>query len=407
MALTIKHAFVSGKADGSDTSLIRPSNWNADHQITGTIAETELSLTDVTTNNATTGRHGLLPKLSNNAAQFLNGTGAYSVPTVAEAQIILTDVTTGNVTTSAHGFVPKATGVATVFLNGNAAYSTVPEGGLSLSDVTTGNATDVRHGFLPKLSNVATEFLNGTGAFSVPVSISLSADNTWTGNNEFAYSGIDNTHPFTVKVSHNAGTVTTTQGFNVLSTLTGTITNARGAYIQTSVGASGAVTSSVGMYITTPVVAGGGAVTNRYGLYVDAQAASGITNKWNIFSAGVGSLNRFEGTVDVGGTVLSTVFQSIVNGVTFSATPVFDAAAGNIQSIILTGNVTSSTFTNAADGQIVTFMIIQDGSGSHTFAWPANLFGAITIGAGANARTAQSFYCNGGNGYAIDPGHTY
>lgn len=46
----------------------------------GTLAEAALALTDITTNNATTTRHGFLPKLSNNAAQFLDGTGAWSTP---------------------------------------------------------------------------------------------------------------------------------------------------------------------------------------------------------------------------------------------------------------------------------------------------------------------------------------
>lgn len=37
--MTIKHAFQSAKADGGDTSLVRPSNWNADHAIdNGTVA---------------------------------------------------------------------------------------------------------------------------------------------------------------------------------------------------------------------------------------------------------------------------------------------------------------------------------------------------------------------------------
>lgn len=34
MALSIKHKFQSGRADGSDTGRVRPSNWNADHDIT-------------------------------------------------------------------------------------------------------------------------------------------------------------------------------------------------------------------------------------------------------------------------------------------------------------------------------------------------------------------------------------
>jgi hypothetical protein len=30
----IKHKFVSGKSDEADASLVRPSNWNADHDLT-------------------------------------------------------------------------------------------------------------------------------------------------------------------------------------------------------------------------------------------------------------------------------------------------------------------------------------------------------------------------------------
>lgn len=33
MTFTVKHALVSGKADGLDTSFVQPSNWNADHVI--------------------------------------------------------------------------------------------------------------------------------------------------------------------------------------------------------------------------------------------------------------------------------------------------------------------------------------------------------------------------------------
>lgn len=34
MAVTVKHKFQSGKSDGGDASLVRPSNWNDDHNIT-------------------------------------------------------------------------------------------------------------------------------------------------------------------------------------------------------------------------------------------------------------------------------------------------------------------------------------------------------------------------------------
>lgn len=34
MALSVKHTFVSTKSDGTDNTLVRPSNWNAEHEIT-------------------------------------------------------------------------------------------------------------------------------------------------------------------------------------------------------------------------------------------------------------------------------------------------------------------------------------------------------------------------------------
>jgi hypothetical protein len=37
MAATVKHAFESLVADGGDTTVVQPTNWNADHTITGTV----------------------------------------------------------------------------------------------------------------------------------------------------------------------------------------------------------------------------------------------------------------------------------------------------------------------------------------------------------------------------------
>jgi hypothetical protein len=34
MAISLKHAFESAKADGGDNTLVRPSNWNAEHNLT-------------------------------------------------------------------------------------------------------------------------------------------------------------------------------------------------------------------------------------------------------------------------------------------------------------------------------------------------------------------------------------
>lgn len=44
------------------------------------VAESDIALSDVTTNNATSSAHGFLPKLSDNTSQFLRGDGTWATP---------------------------------------------------------------------------------------------------------------------------------------------------------------------------------------------------------------------------------------------------------------------------------------------------------------------------------------
>lgn len=44
MAVNIKHAFTNLKSDGGDATVTRPSNWNADHVVSGTV---DLSAADL------------------------------------------------------------------------------------------------------------------------------------------------------------------------------------------------------------------------------------------------------------------------------------------------------------------------------------------------------------------------
>lgn len=56
MALTVSHPFVSAKPDGVDASLVQPSNWNANHTITGTV---DVANGGTGANNAATARTNL------------------------------------------------------------------------------------------------------------------------------------------------------------------------------------------------------------------------------------------------------------------------------------------------------------------------------------------------------------
>lgn len=85
----------------------------------------------------------------------------------------------------------------------------------------------------------------------------------------------------------------------------------------------------------------------------------------------------------------------------YSATPVFvpNPVGSCTFAITLTGNVTSSTFTSAglSAGALFNFKILQDGSGAHTFAWPALALGTQPISTTANQTTVQNFFWDGTN----------
>jgi hypothetical protein len=98
--------------------------------------------------------------------------------------------------------------------------------------------------------------------------------------------------------------------------------------------------------------------------------------------------------------------STIVQGqstVTFSATPVFNANLANAFKLTLTGNVTSSTLTNADAGQLVQFEICQDGTGGRTFVAPTNVLNMGTIAATAGACSTQEFLFDGSNAVALGP----
>ncbi|CAB4146369.1 hypothetical protein UFOVP503_9 [uncultured Caudovirales phage] len=78
MTVSLKHNFVSGKSDGADATLVRPSNWNDEHSLTlatgkllgrstaGTGAAEEISVGSGLTLSAgtlsATGGGGTMPK---------------------------------------------------------------------------------------------------------------------------------------------------------------------------------------------------------------------------------------------------------------------------------------------------------------------------------------------------------
>jgi hypothetical protein len=72
MAITVKHKFVSAIPDGADATVVRPSNWNDDHDLTGTIPVANGGTGAATAND---GLNNLLPSQTGNTGKYLTTDG--------------------------------------------------------------------------------------------------------------------------------------------------------------------------------------------------------------------------------------------------------------------------------------------------------------------------------------------
>lgn len=90
-------------------------------------------------------------------------------------------------------------------------------------------------------------------------------------------------------------------------------------------------------------------------------------------------------------------FTPTINSVSYSTTPSFDIANGRLQRITLTGDVTSSTFTQSGGtpevGSIFWLQVIQDATGGRIFTFPSTVRnqGGFSVGTDANTMTTMQF----------------
>ncbi len=119
---------------------------------------------------------------------------------------------------------------------------------------------------------------------------------------------------------------------------------------------------------------------------------------YGVYGTGGVDAGYFDGNVQV-----TKSLASGINTVAFSATPTFDCSLGNIQTITLTGNVTSSTLANCTAGEILVFDIVEDATGGHTFTWPSNVHQGGAITTTANEHNRQMFYSDGTNLWSVGP----
>jgi hypothetical protein len=219
MAITVKHTKVSTIPDGDDSSLIRPSDWNADHQLVGTVPPA----------NGGTGASTL--------TGYVKGNGTNTM--TASSTIPNTDVTgLGTASTKDAGV---ANGVATLDGSGTVPISQLPAAVIgALSYQGTWNASTNT----PTLTSSV-----GTKGYYYVVNVAGSTNlngitdwqvGDWAVYNGTAWQKIDNTDAVT-SVNGKTGTVVLTY-------------SDVGAFPATSTTGSGNVVLATGATLSNPTI---------------------------------------------------------------------------------------------------------------------------------------------------------
>jgi len=134
-----------------------------------------LTVTDVTTNNVSTSKHGWFPKLPTATGLFLKDDLTWAAPA------------TGNPSDGDKGDLTVASGVWTIDAG------VITEAKQVLADNTTNDVSTSKHGYVPKAPNTLLKFLSDDGTWKSPyIFVGTSAGATTTGadTNPVSVSGL-------------------------------------------------------------------------------------------------------------------------------------------------------------------------------------------------------------------------
>ena len=266
MAITVKHNKVSTIPDDADTSLVRPSDWNADHTLTGTVP----------VDNGGTGASTLTGYVKGNGTAAMTATTTVPSTDITGLGTMSTQnsnnisVTGGSISgTTVSGYIPTtekavANGVATLDGSGTVPISQLPAAVLgALSYQGTWNASTNT----PTLTSSV-----GTKGYYYVVNVAGSTNlngvtdwqvGDWAVYNGSAWQKVDNTDAVT---SVNGYTGTVVLGYGDITTGVVQVANG-GTGVTTSSGANSVVLRDANGNITTNCLFEG----------FTSQAASGTT----------------------------------------------------------------------------------------------------------------------------------
>jgi hypothetical protein len=294
MAITVKHSKVSTIPDDADTSLVRPSDWNADHTLVGTVPVANGGTGAATLTGYVKG-NGTSTMTASATIPSTDVTGLGTMSTQNSNNISVTGGSMSGVTIS--DYIPTsqkaaALGVATLDAGGTVPINQLPAavlGALSYQgtwDASTNTPTLTSSvgtkGYYYVVSVAGSTNLNGITDWKV---------GDWAVYNGTAWQKIDNTDAVT-SVNGYTGTVVLTNtdisGFGTMSTQNanavaitgGTINGTTIGATTASTGAFTTVTASTSL--TTPTVqatnSGGLALKNSAGTTQMSMGAGGGDN---------------------------------------------------------------------------------------------------------------------------------
>ena len=413
MAITVKHLKVSTIPDAGDDTLVEPSDWNADHQLTGTVPVANGG-TGASTLTGYVKGNGTAAMTASATVPNTDVTGLGTMSTQNANAVAITGGTMSGVTVT--GYIPTtekaaALGVATLDAGGTIPLSQIPasiQGGVSYQG-TWNAATNT-----PTLSNGV-----GTKGYYYVVSVAGSTNldgitawnvGDWAIFNGTVWQKVDNTDAVT-SVNGYTGTVVLTNtdisGFGTMSTQNAnSVAITGGAIDGTTIGAT---TTSTGKFttlnastsLTTPIVqasnsgglslknsagttqismgAGGGdnvsinVATNINGVNAQIDISPTGTGHVHMKPTGTGSIEIAPtnvGTMDnmtIGATTARAITGTTITATTFSGsgaslTNVVNSLAAST-GISVSGSTGAVTVTNTAPDQTV---VLTAGTGIST-----------------------------------------